>query len=306
MSEPTQSAGEPKSQMDGESTATSSQSRTETEVTTGGPSNLGILGSFVRRELSTVVLSASYMVLVGGLVVVIGGLALVGGGFEAGYMSTVFDLLMPLQLLVPLVAFALGYNAVLGDEQRGELDVLRTYPVRAWHVVSGAFFGRAIGIVLAIGVPLVLLFIPILTTEPPRMPMYASHTGADSPILYLRFVVLTILFALVMLAVAVAISALVSSTRGAIAGGALAIVALVFGLDLALAFGYSLGAIGDSGLMSSLALSPVSAYRGLVLDSAVTVAAGTGPETASPLASLVGLLVWGVGSLTVATVAMRR
>lgn len=269
------------------------------------PSSGAILSSFVRREVSTVMVTPGYVVLCVALVVVTSAVALVGGGFEAGYLSTVVDLLTPMQLLVPIVAVALGYTAILGDIQRGELDVFRTYPVRAWHVVTGVFLGRALAVAVAIGLPLLLLLVPIALTDTPRLPMYATHTGMDSPVLYLRLVVLTLLFALVMVAVAVALSALVSTARGSIAAAGVTLFVLLVGLDLAVAFGFSLGLVGESGLTTAVAISPLGAYRGLVLETAIVVTEGTGPQAAAPLASVLGLLVWGVGSLLVATLSVR-
>ena len=279
---------------------------TSTVTDTSTPSDLSIVGAFVRREIATAIITVSSVVLTLVMILILFGIMLVGGGFQAGYVAAIVDLLTPLQLLVPVVAIAFGYNAILGDQRRGGLDVLRTYPVSAWQVVVGVYLGRAIGVVMATGLPLVLLFVPIATSETPRLPGYASHTGADSPGLYLRLVVLTLLFALVVLALAVAISALVSTTRGAIAGAGVALVALVLVLDLAVVYGFSMGFVGDSGLVSSIAFSPLSGYRGLVIETSVVVTAGTGPRAAAPIPSLLSLLVWGLGSLAVATVAVSR
>ncbi len=276
------------------------------EATIKEPSTGSVFASFVRREINTAILTGSFVALALTVFTVIIGITLVGSGFSAGYVTTVIELLTPLQLLVPVVAFVLGFNAILSDRRSGELDVLQTYPVSAWQVVLGVYLGRALGMVIAIGGPLVLLFIPIATTDTPRLPMYASHTGADTPILYLRLIVLTLLFALVMLAVAVALSALVSSARTAVLGVGVGLILILFGLDLALSAGFSIGFISDSRLLSSLALSPVSAFRGLVLELALTVTEGTGPDTASPVASLIGLFVWGGGSLAVAAWALKQ
>ncbi len=276
------------------------------EATIKEPSTGSVFASFVRREINTAILTGSFVALALTVFTVIIGITLVGSGFSAGYVTTVIELLTPLQLLVPVVAFVLGFNAILSDRRSGELDVLQTYPVSAWQVVLGVYLGRALGMVIAIGGPLVLLFIPIATTDTPRLPMYASHTGADTPILYLRLIVLTLLFALVMLAVAVALSALVSSARTAVLGVGVGLILILFGLDLALSAGFSIGFISDSRLLSSLALSPVSAFRGLVLELALTVTEGTGPDTASPVASLIGLFVWGGGSLAVAAWVLKQ
>lgn len=265
-----------------------------------------LVGTVIRRELRTVVATPTGVLL--GLVTtaIILAIAVVGGGYTAGYIATTVDLLVPLQLLIPVLAVALGYNAVLGDARRGELDVLETYPIRPWQLVGGIYLGRVIGLFVVLAVPLLLVLGLTTVGGTPRLPMYASHTGADSPGLYLRMVVLTLVFAAVMLAVAVAISALVSSARTALVGGGLVVLLLVFGLDLAIAQGFSLGVLGEWGLLKSLALSPLSAYRGLVLETAVVASAGTGPATAAPLASAIGLLVWGVGSLLVAARAVAR
>ena len=76
--------------------------------------------------------------------------------------------------------------------------------------------------------------------------------------------------------------------------------------DLAIVYGFGAGIIGDGALIYTLSLSPLSAFRGLVLETAVAVAAGTGPRTASPVASVVGLALWTAASLAIASVAVGR
>lgn len=270
------------------------------------PSSWTVIRSIIRRELSTAVVGKAYFVLWVGLVGILLGITWFGGGSEVGYVSTIIDLLTPLELFIPIVAFAFGYRAILDDDRRGILDVLRTYPVSPWQVVVGVYAGRAIGLVAAVSTALSFLMFPVFVTEAYRPLFYATHTGADSPGLFLRFIVLTACFALVMLAVAIAISALVGTTRSAIAVAGLALLSLLFAVDIALVFGLSRGIIAEASLVESIAISPLSAYRGLVLETTVAVTAGTGPKTASPLASVVGLGAWWVGSLVVATLAMRR
>ncbi|MFW5974124.1 MAG: ABC transporter permease [Natrialbaceae archaeon] len=268
---------------------------------TATPSAGALVGSVIRRELFTVILTPTVIVLGLLTTAIVAGLAVVGGGYRAGYVAVVVDLLTPLQLLVPVLAVALGYNAVLSDQRRGELDVLRTYPLRPWQFVTGVYLGRAAGLAAILTFPLLVVLGLTAVGGTPRLPMYASHSAGDSPGLYLRMVVLTVAFGLVVLAVAVAVSALVSSARTALIGGGLAVLFVAFGFDLAVAYGFSLGVVGDSGLMQALAVSPLSAYRGLVLETAVLTASGTGPQTAAPAASALGLAVWTAGSLLIAT-----
>jgi ABC-2 type transport system permease protein len=264
-----------------------------------------MLRTLVRRELSTAVVDRTYVGLWIGFVGVLTGIVWFGGGVQAGYVSTIIDLLTPLELLIPVLAVAFGYRAIVDDERRGVLDVLRTYPLSAWQLVAGAYLGRAIGLATVVATSLSALMFPIFVTESYRPVFYATHAGADSPGLFLRFIVLTVCFALVMLAVAIAISALAGTVRTAIAAAVVSLFAVLFLADIALVFGLSRGIIAESSLAGALAISPLSAYRGLVLETTVAVTAGTGPRTASPLASAVGLGLWWLGSLVVATLAVR-
>ncbi|SFB83490.1 ABC-2 type transport system permease protein [Halobiforma haloterrestris] len=270
------------------------------------PSTGHRLWTIVDRELHTVARTRTFYLLAAALAAVVLGITWIGDGFTAGYLPTTVDLLTPLELLVPIVAVAFGYRAILGDELRGELDVLETYPVSPREIVLGVYAGRAVGVAVAIAVPLALAAVGIALGGEDPVAIYATHTGADSPILFARFLVLTVLFGLVLLAVAIAISALVGGTRSALALAVVALVALLIGFDLALVYGLAEGVIGDADLLYSLAISPLSAYRGLVLETTVVVASGTGPRVASPLASLVGLAAWTVGSLAVAIWGVRR
>lgn len=270
------------------------------------PGSRRLFKTIVGRELRTIVRTRMFFVLGIAFAAVLLGIAWVGKSVEAGYVPTVVDLLTPLELLVPVVAIAFGYRAILGDEQRGELDVLETYPVSNREIVLGVYAGRAIGLLTTVIVPLVAVAAMVVLFEDDGLSIYATHSGADSPILFGRFIILTLLFALTILAVAIAISAVVSGTRSALALSVVALVGLVIGLDLLLVYGFSIGLIGDSALIQSLAISPLSAYRGLVFESVVVVAAGTGPAVASPIASIVGLVVWLVAALGIATWAIGR
>ncbi len=297
--------------MAGESTSSESAGVDTAERTDGAmaherPNASRTFRTIVGRELRTVARTRTVFLLGLALTAIVLGITWVGGGYQAGYLPTTVDLLTPLELLVPIVAVAFGYRAILDDERRGELDVLATYPVSPREIVLGVYAGRAIGLAVAIAIPLAVVAAAIALTGDTTVGVYATHEGADSPILFGRFVVLTLLFALVVLAVAIAISSVVSGARGALALSVVALVVLLVGLDLALVYGLAEGLIGDADLLNALAVSPLSAYRGLVLETTVVVAGGTGPQVASPIASLIGLAVWGLGSLAVAVWGVGR
>ena len=283
-----------------------SDEHVDATVATGpSPSTTHVLGAIVRRELHTVARTGTFLVLTGVMSIVLLGIAWLGGGLRAGYVPTAVDLLTPLELLVPIVAVAFGYRAILGDEQRGELEVIRTYPVSSWQLVVGVYLGRAAGVIVAVAIPLVVVFVGIAMTGTETVRVYATHAGADSPVLFARLIVLTVLFALVVLSVALATSAIAGGTRSALALAVVALVVLLVGADLAIVYGFATGVIGDSSLLYTMALSPLSAFRGLVLETAVVVAAGTGPRTASPIASFFGLGLWTTVSLVVAIVGVE-
>lgn len=255
----------------------------------------------LEREYTTVLRTRSLLALALGFAVVVVGLAWVAG--TTGYVPATLNLLTPIEVLVPVLAVAFGYEAVLGDRARGELDVVRTYPLDRREYLLAVYVGRAIGLLFAVLVPLFLVVGLVAATGGAKTSVVASHAGADSFVLYVRFVVLTALLALVSLAVAVAVSAAAGGRRSAVALGLGAVFALVVGIDLAVVAGIGVAFPPDA-LPVVLAFSPTGAYRGLVLGSVLDVALAEAPSTGAPLLSLAGLLAWLVGSLALATLAV--
>jgi ABC-2 type transport system permease protein len=255
------------------------------------------------RELRTVLRTPAFLALVVGFLSVVLGLAWTAGA--GGYLPLALDLLLPLEALVPALAFALGYRTVVADGERGELDVIRTYPLPPRAYVLGVYVGRGIVLVGTVLLALALsgLLVPLRAEEVPSV--LAAHATADSPLLYVRFVVLTAVFALVALAVAVAVSAAARTSRAALALAVAGLLVVVVGLDLAAVGGLAAGALGG-GLDAVLALGPASAYRGLVLESVVAaVAPGRLTAAANPLFSLVGLALWTALAFALAVVGVR-
>jgi ABC-2 type transport system permease protein len=260
----------------------------------------------VARELLTVFRSRSYWVLLAGVLAVVFGMVSLGGGPEAGYLPTALDLLLPLELLVPAVAVALGYPPIVGDAGRGELEVLETYPLPAWGYVVGTYVGRAIGLVALVGVPLSLLAVYVSLTVDPAVTTVATHQGVDSILLFGRFGVLTVGFALTVLAIVLAASALAWSRQVAVVFAIAVFGIVVVALDVLLLRGFAANVIGADVLTTALALSPTSAYRGLVFETVLSPAQTPEVRNSNVLASGLGLLAWAVVSLWIATVAVER
>jgi ABC-2 type transport system permease protein len=252
------------------------------------------------RELRTIVRTPALLALAAAFAVSVVGVAWAGTGGGGGFVPLTLDLLTFVEVLVPLLAVAFGYRSVLGDRQTGELDVLRTFDVERLSYVGGVYLGRALALVaLVVGTLLVVgLFVPLLTADIPTF--LAINAAADSGVRYVRFVVLSAAFTLVVLAATVGISAATRTTRTAFALAAALALALVLGIDTALVAGLASGAIPEDGLAVLLALSPNSAFRGLVLSNAVGVVGGADVAAGNAALNALGLLGWWLGSLSIA------
>ena len=255
-----------------------------------------------RRELATIRRTPGYAVLAAGLLVVLGGLVAVGGGGRTGFVPTVVDLLLPAELLVPLLGAALGYRALLTDVESGEFAVVRTYPVSALGYALGVLLARAAALLAVVGVPFALVGAYVWLTAAPDTGIFATHSGVDSPALYVRFLALVLLFGTAYLSLSAAVSALASSRRSAAAIALLALFVGVFGGDLAVIRSLS-GGGSAAGIAGSVALTPNGAFRGLVFEHVIGVAFepdGGFVESGRAVGSLVGWTVAGV-AVAVAT-----
>lgn len=252
----------------------------------------------VLRTPLLVVLAAVYVVLV---------LAIAWLGSIQGYLTGVLDLLLPHQALVPVLALVLGYRTVLADRTRGELETIRTFPLDRTTYVLGAYLGRAAVLVTVVLGSLALVGVAIATSGPASISTLAAHATVDSPVLYARFVALTVLFALVALAVAVLVSAVARSTRGGLALAGTLLLALVVGFDSTLVAGLAGGVLGPDAVTALAAVSPATAYRGLVVSLSVAPTGALDVPAGPPAAlSMLGLFAWLAGSLGLATVLAWR
>jgi ABC-2 type transport system permease protein len=257
-----------------------------------------------QREFETLLRTRTVAVLALGYLAVVVGLVVAAG--TAGYLPLSLDLLRPVEVLVPVLAFAFGYRSILADAERGELETIRTYPVSRPAFVAGVYLGRLAGFLVVVLVPLLLAGAFVAFGGQEQVRVVAAHETVDSPAAYLRFVTLSAGFAIVALAIATAVSAVARSTREALALVAALVVALVVGLDASILAALSGGLIGPDAVAPLLAFSPNSAYRGLVLALAVGEAYTRGAATGSPLLLTVGLLAWFVASIGVAVRTVWR
>jgi ABC-2 type transport system permease protein len=253
----------------------------------------------LRRELLTVLRTRAYLALGVGYAAVVVGAAWFSGGAESGYLPTASSLTTPTEILVPVVAFALGYRVVLTDRSTGELDVLRTYGLGRAEYVLSLYAGRLVALSVVLVAPLVVVGGLVWTQSEPTITVIAWHGGVDSPLLLARFGVLTVAFGAAVLSVAVAVSAVSGTVRTALALAVLVWVALALGADLGVIAGVVTESLGDEAVVWLTSLSPNTAFRGLVLETVVGVASGGVRATSVP-ASVLSLVLWTVAPLVVA------
>jgi ABC-2 type transport system permease protein len=252
------------------------------------------------RELRTVVRTPALLGLAAVFVASVVGVAWAGTGGGGGFVPLTLDLLTFVEILIPVLAFAFGYRTILDDRLTGELDMLRTYGVDRAAYVGGVYLGRATALV---GVVVASLFaagllVPTLTADIPTF--LATNEAADSALRFVRFVALAAAFSLVSLAATVAVSASARTLRTAFVLATALTAAFVLGADTALLAGLAAGVVPPEGLAALLAVSPNSAFRGLVLSSAVGVVGGAEVDAGNALLNALGLLSWWLAALGVA------
>jgi ABC-type transport system involved in multi-copper enzyme maturation permease subunit len=255
------------------------------------------------REIRAARRSRTYLALALVITVTLFGVAIAGGGPTGGYVPTVIDVLVVVEVLVPAIAFAVGYRSMADPIERGELDVIETYPIPAWKYISGTYGGRAVVLSAVVGVPLAVLGVYVATTAGPETTVFASHRGVDSPWLYLRFLALTLGYGLVSLSIVFLLSVVAGSRARALVLALAGLLALTVGGDIAVFAALEGGTVTTQSLGEVVAVTPAGAYRGLVFDQVLYVAVPSRSSFVPGWLASTALLCWWTATL-VATAAI--
>ncbi len=208
--------------------------------------------------------------------------------------------------LIPLIALTLSFDAIIGEQERGTLLLLLSYPVARWQVMAGKFLGHlailACAIVVGFG----------------SAGIYLAAQGATDPQSWQLFTAMmgsSLLLGGVFVALGYLISASVSA-RAAAAGIAIALwlflVVLYDLLLLGLILADSDQSLSSSVLGALILANPTDAYRffNLAGSEAASLVSGTTNMLDASLAGpgiLLGILVlWIVIPLAVAVVIFQR
>lgn len=173
------------------------------------------------RSRALIIITALFVLLTGG------GAFLsswAGELLDVGDEQTTLDLLVSLQtpasFLVPIIALLISYGAIARERESGSLKFLLGMPHTRRDVVFGKVLGRtavvAVSILIGFSVGMVAIFV---------------FTGSVSPVEYIAFMLVTILFGFVYVCIGVGISSLARSTTRAAVGafGLLAVFWMLWG-----------------------------------------------------------------------------
>lgn len=158
----------------------------------------------VRRNVLDPYRSRSLFVLLGVFVLVFGLLGYAAGG---GFISVPILVASIMSQLATLAALAFAYDSIAGPRERGSLRVLLSYPYTRRELVLGVLLGRIAVLALAVTVGVVATIVTLLVFGGP-LDLAAIGT----------VFVLSVLLSTTMVAVAVGLSASVSSSTWAAVG----------------------------------------------------------------------------------------
>lgn len=172
-------------------------------------------------------------------------------GFR-GIEVTIASLVSLVIYLVPLIALVLGYDAVVGERERGSLDLLLSMPVTRLEVILGKFLGlsAALGLSTLIGFGSAGVLL-------------AYQIKLEALFDYWGFVLSAILMGMSFLSMAVMVS-VIASDRARASGAAIALwffYVLVFDLLLLGALVVSGGGVGGDVFSYLLLLNPADIFR---------------------------------------------
>jgi Cu-processing system permease protein len=218
---------------------------------------IGVIASkeFWERIRNRWVLAVAVVFTALALVIAYFGAAQQGSVGFRGVEVTIASLVSLVIYLVPLIALILGFDAIVGERERGSMDLLLSMPITRLELLLGKFFGLSAALsfstVAGFGFAGVVL---------------ASNMSLDALFHYFGFIVSSILLGMSFLSLAVAVS-VTASDRTSASGMAIALwffFVLVFDLlllGILVATGGELGHVGGDLFPYLLLFNPADIFR---------------------------------------------
>jgi Cu-processing system permease protein len=166
--------------------------------------------------------------------------------------ATIASLVSLVIYLIPLIALLLGFDAVVGERERGSLDLLLALPITRGELLLGKYLGLAAALTLSTLAGFAAVAV-----------LMAGQLGANGLYHYLGFMLSSVLLGLAFLSLAVLMSVL-ARDRTRASGLAIALwfgFVLVFDLLLLGALVASGGRVGGDAFAYLLLLNPADVFR---------------------------------------------
>lgn len=181
------------------------------------------------------------------------GAAQQGGVGFAGIEVTIASLVSLVIYLVPLIALILGFDAIVGERERGSLDLLLSMPITRFELVLGKF----------VGLSAALAFSTLAGFGLAGILLSYQQLNLSGLYHYFGFVLSAILMGMAFLSIAVLTSVL-ASDRARASGGAIGVwffFVLVYDLILLGILVGTGGAVGGKAFPFLLLLNPADVFR---------------------------------------------
>lgn len=175
--------------------------------------------------------------------------------------------------LVPLIALILGYDAIVGEKERGSLELLLSMPISRFEILLGKYLGLSAALACSTALGFGAGLLPL-----------AAHLDANDLFNYAGFVLSAILMGMAFLSVSLSIS-VIALDRVRASGVAIALwffFVLIFDLLLMGALVISQGNLGSGLFAALLMLNPTDVFRLLNIFSSQQVQSMYGLATVMP------------------------
>jgi len=195
---------------------------------------------------------------------------------EVGFRSidvTVASLVSLVTYLVPLIALILGYDAIVGERERGSLELMLSMPITRFEILLGKYVGLAAALTSA----------TLLGFGAGLLPL-AGELSANDAYHYAGFVGSAILMGLAFLSISVLVSvvALDRVRASGVAIGLWFFFVLIFDLLLMGALVLSQGNLNSTSFAALMMLNPADVFRLLNMFSSEQVRDMYGLATVMP------------------------
>lgn len=193
-------------------------------------------------------------------------------GFR-GIEVTIASLVSLAIYLVPLIALLLGYDAIVGEKERGSLELLLSMPVTRFEILLGKYLGLAAALATSSVIGFGAGLLPL-----------AADLSANDVLHYAGFVLSALLMGMAFLSISLLVS-VISSDRVRASGVAIALwffFVLIFDLLLMGGLVASQGNLSSGLFAALLMLNPADVFRLLNIFSSEQVQSMYGLATVVP------------------------